>query len=60
MHTSNSADDTKARVEKEGRQCLLIEANLENDADCKKIVEDHVGKFGQYVNGALGKPHGTS
>ncbi|KAH0606573.1 uncharacterized protein H6S33_003407 [Morchella sextelata] len=41
------AEDTKAMVEKEGRQCLCIPFNLENVKDCGKIVDQHMKKFGK-------------
>jgi len=41
------AEDTKSRIEKEGRTCLLVSANLMNDAECKHIVDQHVAKFGR-------------
>lgn len=43
----DSAEDTKKRVEQEGRQCLLIPANLMKDEDCKRIVDEHVKKYGR-------------
>ncbi|KAJ7478653.1 hypothetical protein B0H11DRAFT_2028147 [Mycena galericulata] len=41
------AEDTKSGIEKEGRSCLLVAANVMNDADCKHIIDQHVAKFGR-------------
>lgn len=40
------AEDTKAMVQKEGRECLLIPGNLEDNETCRKAVDEHVKKFG--------------
>ena len=42
-----SAENSKTRIEKEGRQCLLVPGDLMKDADCKKTVDEHVKKYGQ-------------
>lgn len=42
-----SAEDTKSRIEKEGRSCLLVPANLMNDQETKTIVDKHVERFGR-------------
>lgn len=44
---SRSADDVKKRVEQEGRECLLVPADLMEDANCKKVVDEHVKKYGR-------------
>ncbi|KAH8150897.1 uncharacterized protein LAJ45_05079 [Morchella importuna] len=41
------AEDTKAMVEKEGRQCLCIPFNLENVKECGQIIDQHMKKFGK-------------
>ncbi|KAK9894222.1 NAD(P)-binding protein [Cystobasidium minutum MCA 4210] len=41
------ADDVKKRVEQEGRECLLVPADLMEDANCKKVVDEHVKKYGR-------------
>lgn len=37
----------KERVEKEGKQCLLIAADLMKDEECKRVVDEHVKKYGR-------------
>lgn len=41
------ADDTKAMVEREGRQCLCIPFDLENVNNCGQIIDQHMRKFGK-------------
>ncbi|KAJ7071984.1 putative oxidoreductase [Mycena amicta] len=41
------AENTQSRIEKEGRTCLLVSANLMNDAECKHVVEQHITRFGR-------------
>ncbi|KAJ2900969.1 hypothetical protein MKZ38_002204 [Zalerion maritima] len=40
------AKETKAMVEKEGKECLLVAGNLMDDRTCKAAVDKHVAKFG--------------
>jgi len=41
------AQDTKKRIEAEGQSCLLIAADLMKDSECKRLVDEHVQKFGR-------------
>jgi NAD(P)-dependent dehydrogenase (short-subunit alcohol dehydrogenase family) len=41
------AEETKRRVEKEGRECLLIPGDLMDNKACKKAVDEHIKKFGK-------------
>lgn len=41
------AEETKRRVEKEGRECLLIPGDLMDNKTCKKTVDEHIKKFGK-------------
>lgn len=38
------AEDTKKSVEKEGKQCLLIDGNLMDKETCRNAVQRHVDK----------------
>lgn len=40
------ARETKAYIEAQGRKCLLIPGDLREEAFCRKIVEDTIGRFG--------------
>ncbi|KAL4881740.1 hypothetical protein BJY04DRAFT_188052 [Aspergillus karnatakaensis] len=40
------AQETKKLVEKEGKECLLLQGDLRKRDFCKKVVEEHVKKFG--------------
>lgn len=44
---SQDAMDTKAMVEQEGRQCLLIEGDIRNEQFCHQAVEKAVQTFGK-------------
>ncbi|MGN6399114.1 MAG: SDR family oxidoreductase [Flavisolibacter sp.] len=41
------AQDTKAIIEKYGRQCLLLKGNLRKEAFCKKAVESTIKQMGK-------------
>src|SRR5690606_23836994 len=41
------AFDTRDWVERSGRTALLIKGNIRNDAQCKRIVDQAVAKFGK-------------
>lgn len=41
------AGDTKAMVEKEGRECLLIPFDLRNIKECSQIIDKHMSKYGK-------------
>ena len=40
------AEDTKKMIDKEKRQCLLLPTDLAKRENCKKVVDDHVNKYG--------------
>lgn len=40
------AEETKALVETQGRNCILISGDLREEAFCKKIVKDTISTFG--------------
>jgi len=41
------AEEIKADIEKEGRQCILLPGDLAKEAQCIKIVDETVKKFGR-------------
>lgn len=43
----SSAQNTKKRIEAEGQSCLLVAADLMKDSECKRVVDEHVKKFGR-------------
>jgi NADP-dependent 3-hydroxy acid dehydrogenase YdfG len=45
--TRHSADNTKASIEKSGRQCLQLPLNLEDTSNAQKAIEKHMTKFGR-------------
>ncbi|MFL5730677.1 MAG: SDR family oxidoreductase [Cytophagaceae bacterium] len=45
LKEDKDALDTKAMVEKEGRQCLLIPGDIGNEEFCKKAVQQTIEKF---------------
>jgi len=56
------AEETKAAVEKEGRRCMLVKANVAKRVDCHSAVADIVKEFGRIdvlVNNAAFQIHST-
>lgn len=54
------ADETKAAVEREGRECLLISGDVSDSAFCKKAVASTIEVFGRLdilVNNAAFQEH---
>lgn len=47
LNEHEDAANTKEMVEAEGRQCLLIAADVAKEANCKRIVRTTVKKFGR-------------
>jgi NAD(P)-dependent dehydrogenase (short-subunit alcohol dehydrogenase family) len=45
LNENNDAKETKAMIEKEGRQCLLLSGDIGDEAFCKKAVQQTVDKF---------------
>lgn len=41
------AEETKAKVEEEGQECLLIAGDVGSEKHCIKIVEDTIARFGR-------------
>lgn len=57
------AEETKAAVEKEGRECLLISGDVSDSAFCKKAVASTIEVFGRLdilVNNAAFQEHVNS
>jgi short-subunit dehydrogenase involved in D-alanine esterification of teichoic acids len=40
------AEDAAKAIEAAGSKALIVECNLENEADCRKIVDEHIKAFG--------------
>jgi NAD(P)-dependent dehydrogenase (short-subunit alcohol dehydrogenase family) len=40
------AEDAAKAIEAAGSKALIVECNLENEADCRKIVDEHIKTFG--------------
>jgi NAD(P)-dependent dehydrogenase (short-subunit alcohol dehydrogenase family) len=40
------AKDAKRDIEKAGAEALIIPVQLMEEADCKKVIDQHVKKFG--------------
>ena len=60
LDADKDAEDTKAAVEKEGRRCILIRADVSERDQCRKAVAETVGKLGQLdvlVNNAAFQIH---
>lgn len=45
LNEDKDAKETKAMVEKEGRQCLIIAGDVGEEAFCKKAVQQTIDKF---------------
>lgn len=43
----SDAQEVKTWVEKKGRRCELIAVDLRDEANCKKIVAEHMARFGR-------------
>ena len=60
-HSSHDdAEETRRRVEAEGRRCLLLPGDVKNDADCRETVRRTVEAFGRLdvlVNNAAFQEH---
>jgi|SRR5690554_6733850 len=41
------AEDTRKAVEQEGRRCLLLAGNIEEEAWCRQLVDDTMAEFGR-------------
>lgn len=60
LSEDRDAEDTKRLVEKEGRRCILISADVRNREDCEAAVKKTVSEFGQLdilVNNAAFQYH---
>ncbi|MGO4637117.1 SDR family oxidoreductase [Mesorhizobium sp. 2RAF45] len=56
------AEETKAAVEKEGRRCMLVKADVSKRKDCRGAVADIVKEFGRIdvlINNAAFQIHST-
>jgi NAD(P)-dependent dehydrogenase (short-subunit alcohol dehydrogenase family) len=47
LNEHNDAEETKRQVEQEGRNCLLIPADIGDENVCKQIIEQTVKQFGR-------------
>ena len=47
LNETRDANDTKEYIEKLGGECLLIRADITSHANCKKIVEETIKKYGK-------------
>ncbi len=60
LSEDRDAEDTKRLVEKEGRRCILISADVRDREDCEAAVKKTVSEFGQLdilVNNAAFQYH---
>ena len=46
LSEKKDAEETKKLVEKENRECLLLEGDLKSDSFCKKAIQKIIQKFG--------------
>lgn len=46
LEETTDAEETKAAVEKEGRRCILIKADVSERSHCRRAVEETVEKLG--------------
>ena len=46
LSEKKDAEETKKLVEKENRECLLLEGDLKSDSFCKKSIQKIIQKFG--------------
>lgn len=63
LSSHDDAQETKRRVEKEGRKCLLIPGDVKDAAFCKQAVERTASEFGRFdilVNNAAFQLHAHS
>jgi NAD(P)-dependent dehydrogenase (short-subunit alcohol dehydrogenase family) len=47
LNEHTDADDTKVRVEQEGRRCLAIAGDLGSEPFCQQVVQKVIDEFGQ-------------
>jgi NAD(P)-dependent dehydrogenase (short-subunit alcohol dehydrogenase family) len=47
LNEHSDAEETKRHVEEFGRQCILIPGDLGQEAQCQKVVEETVSRFGR-------------
>jgi NAD(P)-dependent dehydrogenase (short-subunit alcohol dehydrogenase family) len=47
LNEHQDAEEVKAKVEEQGRRCLLIPGNIREEAFCKRAIEDTVKELGQ-------------
>ncbi|HVG14652.1 MAG TPA: SDR family oxidoreductase [Chitinophagaceae bacterium] len=47
LNEHKDAEEVKAKVEAQGRRCLLIPGNIREEAFCKRAIEDTVKELGQ-------------
>lgn len=47
LEEDEDAEETKKMVEKEGRECLILEGDLKEEEFCKSVVQLVVSEFGQ-------------
>jgi NAD(P)-dependent dehydrogenase (short-subunit alcohol dehydrogenase family) len=60
LSSDEDAEETKAAVENEGRQCLLIKGDVTDPKFCRQAVKQVVGEFGKLsilVNNAAFQSH---
>jgi NAD(P)-dependent dehydrogenase (short-subunit alcohol dehydrogenase family) len=63
LASTDDAEETRRAVEKEGRQCLLIQGDVKETAFCKEAVEKTVAEFDRLdilVNNAAFQEHAES
>jgi NAD(P)-dependent dehydrogenase (short-subunit alcohol dehydrogenase family) len=47
LNEHSDAEETKRHVEEFGKQCILIPGDLGQEAQCQKVVEETVSRFGR-------------
>jgi NAD(P)-dependent dehydrogenase (short-subunit alcohol dehydrogenase family) len=60
LSSQEDADETRARVEAEGRRCLLLRGDVKDDAWCREAVQRTLNDFGRLdvlVNNAAFQSH---
>jgi len=47
LNEHDDANDTKAEVEKHGRKCLLLPADISKENNCNKVIQKAIKEFGR-------------
>lgn len=47
LNEHEDASDTRAKVEEAGRKCLLIDADISTEANCRRVVQKTVKEYGR-------------